>query len=145
MVVPTVDHDCELKPFVVALVNEVEKLRHEVAQLRKQHYGPRTEKTKMPRVDPGTTSTPEQRLEKRRANAKDKAQIQTVRTEHKVPAEQRVCPKCGNEHLKPIGEGRVTTVFEFVPARFVKHEHVQEVLRCKCGDYVVTAPGAVTT
>ena len=28
-----------------------------------------------------------------------------------------------------------------MPARFVRHEHVQEVLRCGCGDYVVTAPG----
>ncbi len=141
MVVPSVDHDCELKPIVVALVNQVEKLQHEIAQLRKQQYGPRTEKTKMPRVPPAATSTPEQRLEKRRANAKDNAPIQTVRTEHKVPAEQRVCPKCGNAHLKANGNGRTTTVFEFVPARFVRHEHVQEVLRCKCGDYVVTAPG----
>ena len=44
--------------------------------------------------------------------------------------------------MTSIGEGRTTTVFEFVPARFVRHEHVQEVLRCRCGDYVVTAPGA---
>lgn len=96
----------------------------------------------MPSVDAGKGSTPEEQLAKRRANARDKAQIQTVRTEHKVPDEQRVCPKCGNDKLKPIGKGRRSVVFEFVPARFVRHEHVQEVLRCRCGDYVVAAPGA---
>jgi hypothetical protein len=51
-------------------------------------------------------------------------------------------PTKRGEKVKPIGNGRTTTVYEFVPARFVRHEHVQEVLRCRCGDYVVTAPGA---
>src|SRR5690242_7939096 len=95
----------------------------------------------MPRV-PTKPPTPEERLAKRRAQAADRAQTETVRTEHKVPVEERTCPSCGNEKLKPIGNGRTTTVFEFAPARFVRHEHVQEVLRCRCGDYVVTAPGA---
>ena len=127
---------------VVEMSNEIAKLRHELAQLKKAQFGPKSERTKMPRVNVGEPPTPEQQLARRRANAHDKAQIQTVRTEHKVPAEQRVCPHCGNHKLKPIGKGRSSVVFEFVPARFVRHEHVQEVLRCKCGDYVVTAPGA---
>jgi len=29
-----------------------------------------------------------------------------------------------------------------VPAKLVRVEHVQEVLRCRCGGHVVTAPGA---
>jgi len=141
MVVPPVDHECSLTPVLVEMSNELEKLRHEIAQLKKAQYGPRSERARMPRV-PTESPTPEQQLATRRAHARDKAQTPTVRTEHKVPAEQRVCPKCGSKELKPIGNGRTTTVFEFVPARFVRHEHVQEVLRCKCGDYVVTAPGA---
>lgn len=121
--------------------NQIAKLEHQVAQLKKAHIGPKSERSKMPRV-PTKAATPEEKLAKRRANATDRAQTQTVRTEHKVPPEERTCPSCGNEKLKPIGDGRTTVVFEFVPARFVRHEHVQEVLRCKCGDYVVTAPGA---
>jgi hypothetical protein len=31
-----------------------------------------------------------------------------------------------------------------VPARFIRHEHVQEVLRSGCGDYVVTDLAART-
>ena len=138
---PPVDHDCSLRDIVVAMSNKIAKLEHELGQLKKAHIGPKSERSKMPRV-PTKPPTPEERLAKRRAQAADRAQTETVRTEHKVPVEERTCPSCGNDKLKPIGEGRTTTVFEFVPARFVRHEHVQEVLRCRCGDYVVTAPGA---
>src|SRR5262245_58591727 len=95
----------------------------------------------MPRV-PTKAATAEDRLAKRRANAAAKAQTETLRTEHKVPDEQRTCPACGNAKLKTVGKGRTTSVWEFVPARFLRHDHVQEVLKCSCGDYVVTAPGA---
>src|SRR5690349_20072187 len=120
--------------------NELAKLRHEIAQLKKAQFGRKSERTKMPPV-PAKPVPPEKRLAKRRANAADRAQTESVRVEHKVPPEQRTCPSCGNEKLKPIGDGRTTSVYEFVPARFVRHDHVQEVLRCGCGDYVVTAPG----
>lgn len=142
MVVPPIDHECPLSEVVVELSNKLTKLEHELAKLKKAHVGPKSERVKMPRVDDGKRPTPEERLAKRRARARDKAQTETVRIEHKVPAEQRTCPACGNEELKPIGEGRTSEVYEFVPARFVRHVHVQEVLRCRCGDYVVTAPGA---
>jgi hypothetical protein len=138
MVVPPVDHDCVLKGVVVELADKLAKVEHELAQLKKAHIGPKSERTKMPRV-PHREPTPEERLAKRRANAADRAQTQTVRTEHKVPLEQRQCPACGSWTLKPIGDGRTTVVYDFVPARFIRHEHVQEVLKCKCGDYVVTA------
>lgn len=141
MVVPPVDHDCVLSGVVAELSNEIAKLRHELAQIKKAHIGPKSERTKMPKV-PTKPVEPEERLAKRRANAADRAQTETVRVEHKVPDDQRTCPSCGNDKLKPIGGGRSTDVYEFVPARFVRHEHVQEVLRCGCGDYVVTAPGA---
>ncbi len=138
---PPVDHECALTGIVAELSNQLEKVKHELAQLKKAHIGPKSKRSKMPRI-PSTPVTAEEKLAKRRAQAADRAQTQTVRTEHNVPIEQRTCPSCGNDRLKPIGAGRTTAVYEFVPARFVRHEHVQEVLRCKCGDYVVTAPGA---
>ena len=137
---PPIDHECALLGVVTELSNQVEKLRHELAQLKKAHIGPKSERSKMPRV-PTAPPTAEQRLAKRRSNATDRAQTETVRIEHKVPDDERTCPSCGNDKLEPIGDGRTTTVYEFVPARFVRHEHVQEVLRCRCDDYVVTAPG----
>lgn len=140
--VPPVDHECVLTGVVVELSNKLAKLEHELAQLKKAHIGPKSERIKMPGPDAGTPVPPEQRLASRRANARSKTEIQTLRTDHKVPDAQRTCPACGNAKLRPIGKGRSSVVFEFVPARFVRHEHVQEVLRCGCGDYVVTAPGA---
>ena len=137
--IPSVDHDCVLKEFVVELANRVAKLERENAQLKKAHIGPKSERTKMPRIHDGKTSTPADRLAKRRARAEERAQIQTAKTEHKVPEAQRTCPSCGNTTLKPLGKGKTTVVWEFIPATFIRHEHVQEVLRCKCANYVVTA------
>ena len=74
--------------------------------------------------------------------AEAKAETPTVRIEHKVPEPLRRCTACGRTDLSPMGPGRSTFVWEFVPAKFVRLEHVQEVLRCSCGGCVVTAPGA---
>ena len=52
------------------------------------------------------------------------------------------CTACGNTGLKAMGPGNSTFVWEFVPSKFVRKEHVQEVLRCRCGGCIITAPGA---
>ena len=142
MVIPTVDHDCVLKDFVVELANRVAKLEHENAQLKKAHVGPKSEKRKLPRPDPKRAASVEERLATRRARAAVRAEIPTVTVSHRVPDAKRTCPHCGNGSLEPLGAGKTTSVFEFVPARFVQQVHVQEVLRCRCNGYVVTAPGA---
>jgi transposase len=139
--VPPIDHDCPLKDLVVELSNKLAKVEHELALMKKAHVGPKTERSKMPRIDDGKKKTPEEKLATRRERARAKAQIQTVRTEHKVPDEQRCCPHCGNDKLTPLGKGEVRIRWEFVPATFIRHEHVHEKLRCKCNGYVVTAPG----
>jgi transposase len=140
MVVPPVDHDCALKDVVVQLQNNLAKLQHELALLKKAHVGPKSERAKVPRQPKGKR-TDEEKLAARRDRAKQKAAIESVQHEHKVPDAERKCPACGNEKLNALGKGKVTTVWEFVPARFIKHEHVQEVLRCRCNGYVVRAPG----
>ncbi len=142
VVVPHVDHDCILKDLVEELANRLAKLEHENAQLKKAVLGSRSEKSKMPRIKTGAPATAEERQKTRRDRAAAKAQAPTLRVEHKVPDGERRCTGCGNEKLAPLGEGKTTTVWEFVPARFVRHEHVQEVLRCRCGGCIVTAPGA---
>jgi transposase len=142
MVLPPVDHDCSLQKVVADLAERLEKLEQENAQLKKSLFGARSERSKLPRVKVGEPATPEQAKATRRARAAAKAQTPTVRTEHKVPEPLRRCTACGRTDLTPMGPGKSTFVWEFVPARFVRHEHVQEVLRCRCGGCVVTAPGA---
>jgi transposase len=140
--VPTVDHDCILKDFVVEQANRIAKLEHDLEQMKKALLGSRSEKSKLPRPTPKTPTTPEQQQETRRANAAAKAEAPTVTVTHKVPDEERHCTACGGDKLTPLGEGKKTTVWEFVPARFVRVIHVQEVLRCRCNGCVITAPGA---
>lgn len=143
MVVPKVDHDCVLQDVVVEQANRIAHLEHQLAQLMKSHVGPKSERSrKMPRPTPKAPASPAERAATRMQRAAIKAELPSVRIDHRVPDAERSCPKCGSERLKPLGDGKKTVVFEFVPARFIRHEHVQEVLACRCGDYVVTAPGA---
>jgi transposase len=142
VVLPPIDHECSLKELVEDLANRLAKLEHENAQLKKAVFGSRSEKSKLPRIKTGTPATAEERQKTRRDRAAAKAQAPTLRVEHKVPDGERRCTACGNEKLAPLGEGKTTTVWAFVPARFLRVEHVQEVLRCRCNGFVVTAPGA---
>jgi transposase len=142
MVVPKVDHECALSEVVADLINRLTKLEHENAQLKKTVLGSRSEKSKMPRIKTEPPVTPEQQKQTRRERAALKAQTPTVRIDHRVPDEARVCTACGNTKLDALGDGKTTNVWEFVPARFVRVEHTQEVLRCRCNGFVVTAPGA---
>nr|WP_246357034.1 IS66 family transposase zinc-finger binding domain-containing protein [Pyxidicoccus fallax] len=71
---------------------------------------------------------------KRRERAARKAQeCPTREIRHAVPADERHCPACGSEELKPVGKGRTSEVYEYIPARFERQVHVREVLGCKCG------------
>lgn len=142
MVLPPIDHDCVLKELVEQLADRLTKLEHENAQLKKALLGSRSEKSKMPRIQTAPPSTAEQRRETRRERRAARAQTPTVRVDHKVPDADRRCAACGNDKLDALGEGKKTSVWEFVPSRFVRVEHVQEVLRCRCNGFVVTAPGA---
>jgi len=61
--------------------------------------------------------------------------VQTV----EVPAEQRTCERCGRQKQK-IGED-TSPVLEYVPGRFVVHEHRREKWACgTCKRGVTTAP-----
>jgi len=76
---------------------------------------------------------------KRLERAARRAEVAPAREiRHEVPAEARHCQACGSEDLKPLGKGRASVVYEYVPARF--EQQVQEVLACTCGRGVVAAP-----
>jgi len=139
---PPVDHECSLQGFVTQLADRLAKLEHENAQLKKALYGKRSERGKLPRVKVEAPATPEQKIATRRARAEAKVQTPTLRVEHKVPDALRRCTACGRTDLRPMGPGKSSFVWEFVPAKFVRHQHVQEVLRCPCGECIITAPGA---
>lgn len=145
-----VDHQCLWREKAEALQARLSALEAQVARLQRQAYGAKSER--MPSVQqllrqqqPPSQQQTEARAQaaqqKRRERAARKAeQAPTRRVFHPVPAEQRQCPACGSQELKPLGQGRTTVVYEYIPARLERQEHVQEVLACACGKGVVCAP-----
>ena len=114
-----------------------------VEKLQRHVFGQRSEK--MPPVaqvirDPAQTEAARvAALQKRRENAEKKRQLVTRKIEHKVRDEQKICPKCGSHDFSRLGGGDVTEMYELVPARVERQLHVQEKLRCRCGETIITA------
>ena len=50
----------------------------------------------------------------------------------------RRCPHCGAT-AQPIGTGKFTTEWEYVPGYFVCRRHIQEVVACQCGQHIARA------
>jgi transposase len=140
------DHRCEWRDRAEALETRVAQLEASFAKLQRHTFGKRSEK--MPTVAEElrrtgvTAPDPEAALAKRRANAEKKKALPTREILHKVPEEKKVCPKCGGHDFAPLGRGKVTVVYEYIPARFERQLHIQEKLRCKCGETILTAEGA---
>src|SRR5262249_20648321 len=111
--------------------------------LKRRVLGPSSEK--MPNVlageIPASSVDFEAGLKKRRERAKAKLKLQTVVRHHSLPEAERRCPKCGSNAMTPLGEGKVSTLYEYQPARLGAYREVRETLRCKCGEGIVTAPG----
>ncbi len=151
MVEPKDKHQCEwrdqygaLEERHEALVSDFSSLKHEFEMMKRHLLGPKSEK--MPSVaselKKGKPVDKDKTTRKRRECAQARKQALTRRTTvHPVPNDQRRCPACGNEQLKPVGEGKEPVVYEYLPAHFVAHRHLRETLVCKCGDHAITADG----
>lgn len=151
-------HDCEWKGKAAALEEQLVSLKEkeraqaelisgmqsQLEKLTRHVFGTRSEKVtpvseelrkKKPRP-------PEATAEERREKRAKRAELPTEVVHHPVPPEARRCPKCGGSDFKAVGDGKKTTVFDYVPARLVRQVHVQETLACTCGECILTAPGA---
>jgi transposase len=146
------EHQCEwrtkaerLEQEVASLTTTVGTLAHELELLKRRVLGPSSEKLPPVLVDevPAPKVDFEAVLKTRRERAKAKLKLDVVERRHAVPAEDRKCPSCGNTELTPLGSGKASTLFEYVPARLIARRDVRETLRCKCGEGIVTAPGPV--
>ncbi|WP_374265040.1 IS66 family transposase [Corallococcus sp. RDP092CA] len=140
------NHFCPWREEAEELKERLTSLEAKMATLERHVFGKRTEKlptvaTELRKDADSTAARAEAAKEKRRERAARKAEEAPARElHHAVPAEERHCPACGSEDLKPLGQGRTSVVYEYMPARFEKQVHVQEVLACACGRGVVTAP-----
>jgi transposase len=116
-------------------------LTSQLQVLQRHVFGKRSEKMPTPAEEIGSRVDAATALSNRRERAAKKAELPTIEVRHEVPTEKRVCPKCGRRDLKPLGAGKKTVLYEFIPARLERHVHVQETLACPCGEGIVTADG----
>jgi len=122
------------------------ELRALVKGLQQQLFGKKSEKLRpMPTVEKqlrqnGAKKSAAQVKKARQANAEVRRQLPEVQEDICVPEDQAICPSCGNEELRRVGDGKRTSEYEYVPARMVRKVYLQEILACDCGDYIVTAP-----
>lgn len=137
------DHQCPWRDEAKRLAAEVEELKQRFAALERRLLGPKTEKMPPMRgeVAKARPPSPDEAREKRRAAAAEKAKLETETIDIPVPAEQRRCPSCADGgHLKPVGDGKPSVTYAYVPGYFRRKVHRRETLACTCGGYIVTAP-----
>ena len=138
------DHHCPWREEAEELRERIVVLEAQLAQLQRHVFGQRSEK--MPPMDRevrrGKSLDRAKVNSRRKDNADKKRELPKRRIEHRVPDQDRVCPKCGGKELRALGPGKETTVFEYIPPSFEQQVHVQEVLACRCGEGIITAPGA---
>ena len=145
------DHYCPWREEAEELRERLTCVEAQVRELQRRVFGRSSER--LPSVaeelrqqqdeEEGPRAVAQEALDKRRERAAVRAALPSREVHHEVPAEQRACASCGGTQLKPVGEGKRSVVYEYIPARLERQVHVQQTLACKCGEGLVTAPGPV--
>jgi transposase len=144
LIPPADDHECGWKKIALELAERISDLDARLTAIQRQVFGKKSEK--MPPMDREVRKArPVDKaavLERRRKNAELRASaVKTEDIAHPVPEAERRCPKCGKGDLSPVGKGKESIEWNYVPGYFRRCRHVRETLACSCGQYIVTAPG----
>jgi len=139
MVPPGDDHDCGWKAYAEHQSKQLEELKEQLEALKRQVFGKKTEKRKLPKLPPplpAPSSTPEQAKTRRQENKllRD-AKLETEVTHSSVCR----CEKCGSTNLTLVTE-KPSVVYEYVQPHFRKRLIQRAVARCDNG-HLTTAPG----
>jgi transposase len=136
------DHDCGWKAYARAQDAKLAELSSQLAELQRRVLGKKSERRKSSKLPPpiAITSSPAETAKKRAdAHALREAKLETEVVPLPVPPEQRACRACGGSELRRVGDGKPSTVYEYVQPHFRKRVYRRETLACRCG-HVVTAP-----
>ena len=96
-----------------------------------------------PRSDGGSGSSGlpaarERTKRKKKMRPEEAPGLRQETIEHPVSERVRKCPYCG-QSAQPIGTGKFTTEWDYVPGYFVRRRHIQEVVACPCGKHIAHA------
>ena len=125
----------------------LEALKAEFDALKQQVYGKTSEKTvpvdRELKKRGKVKRDPAKEAERRRKNKEAREKLETERVNHPVDRTGPECPECGRdrEDFAPVGDGRQSVTYEYIPAKFIRQKHYQEVLACPCGEHMVVAEG----
>jgi transposase len=159
------DHDCEWRARATELERELADTRRTLGAelddtkqkfeavvaamqaLERRVLGPKAEKMptvtstlKHERSEEEIEAAREAALARRRERQAQREKLRKETIIRHVTDEEKHCPRCGGTQFAPLGDGRKTTVYEYVPGYFVRQEYVQEKLACRCGGHIVQAP-----
>jgi transposase len=119
------------------------ELQAELDALKRHVYGKRSEKMPVLLKAHRRTRSKEvnaaEAKKKRQDNALQKKLLEEKTVEHKIPDEKRACTVCDGKEFKALGEGKTSSVLEYVAPRFIRHVHVQETLICLGCKNIMTA------
>lgn len=136
-------HDCGWKAYAKAQDAKLAAVMAKLEELERRVAGHKSEKrkgTKLPPAAPPAKPDKASTAAKREALAALRAsKLETEVTPVPVPKQDRSCPACNSEELRPVGKGKPSTVIEYVPGYFRQRVYMRETLSCRCGG-IVTAP-----
>jgi len=140
---PDDDHDCGWKAYAKAQDAKLALLMTRVEELERRAAGHKSEKqksSKLPPATPPAKADPAATAAKRAvATELRNARLEVELTQVPVPEDQRTCPACDNKKLRSVGEGKLSSVIEYVRPHFRRRVFQRETLSCRCG-HIVTAP-----
>jgi len=146
---PDDEHDCGWKAYAEAQETELSKLREqlksvtekidELARQRRGHRSERRKQPKMPPPIPARTDPVETEKKRRAAQELRNATLETEVIPVPVPPEACKCPECGKDQMRSVGEGKPSTIYDYVPGYFRRRIFMRQTLSCRCG-HIVTAP-----
>lgn len=139
------EHECGWQGYAKSLEKKLAELEQRLAQVERHRSEklPPLERERRRSRDPEERRAEARRKRQERAVAKSKLISETV--ELKVPDEQRKCPHCQSADLRNVGDGKPSTVIEYVPGYFRRRVFRRETLSCRCGQYIVNAPAPERT
>lgn len=134
------EHGCAWRDYAKHLGTKLEVMQAEMEVL-KRAFAKRSEKMgKMPRV-PRPPRTPAETADRRTEQALLRAdKVVTEEKTEPVPAELKKCSLCGGTDFRSVGTGKPSEIYSYVPGYFRRVVHTREVVACRCGGCVVTAP-----
>jgi transposase len=133
-------HGCEWRDYAKFLSTKVAVMEAELEVL-KRAFARRSEKMgKMPKIA-RPPKTPAEIADRRTEQALLRAEhVETEEKTEPVPEALKKCELCGGSNFRSVGTGKPSETYSYVPGYFRRIVHTREVVACRCGGCVITAP-----